>query len=83
MVPVVLFGFVATVGIYGVLLDTSTALSLLENLTWSSALACYVAGVPVNITHGVSTVLFLLVVTRPMLRKIGRIRKKYGLLPGV
>lgn len=83
MVPVVLFGFVATVGIYGVLLDTSTALSLLENLTWSSALACYVAGVPVNITHGVSTVLFLLVATRPMLRKIGRIRKKYGLLPGV
>lgn len=82
LVPVVVFGFVATVGIYGLLLDTSTALSLLENLTWSSALACYVAGVPVNITHGVSTVLFLLVVTRPMLRKISRIRKKYGLLPG-
>ncbi len=81
LVRVCMYGFLATVGIYGLLLDTSTALSLLDGLTWSSALACYVAGVPVNVTHGVATVLFLLVAARPMLGKIHRIRKKYGLLP--
>lgn len=78
---VCLFGFLATVVIYGLLLDTSTALSVLDGLTWQSALACYVAGVPVNVTHGVSTVVFLLVCARPMLKKILRMRKKYGLLP--
>lgn len=75
------FGWVATVVIYGLLLDTSTALSMLEGLTWSSALACYVAGLPVNITHGCATAVFLCLVTRPMLKKIGRIRQKYGLIP--
>lgn len=74
------YGFLATVVIYGLLLDTSTALSVLEGLTWQSVLACYVAGVPVNITHGVSTVVFLLLCAKPMLKKIRRMRKKYGLL---
>lgn len=82
LVAVCLFGFAATVVIYGLLLDTSTALSVLDGLTWQSALACYVAGVPVNVTHGVSTVVFLLVCARPMLKKILRMRVKYGLLPG-
>ena len=77
---VCVYGFLATVVIYGLLLDTSTALSVLEGLTWQSVLACYVAGVPVNITHGVSTVVFLSLCAKPMLKKIRRMRKKYGLL---
>lgn len=80
LVGMCVYGFLATVVIYGLLLDTSTALSVLEGLTWQSVLACYVAGVPVNITHGVSTVVFLLLCAKPMLKKIRRMRKKYGLL---
>lgn len=80
LMGVCVYGFLATVVIYGLLLDTSTALSVLEGLTWQSVLACYVAGVPVNITHGVSTVVFLLLCAKPMLKKIRRMRKKYGLL---
>lgn len=80
LVGVCVYGFLATVVIYGLLLDTSTALSVLEGLTWQSVLACYVAGVPVNITHGISTVVFLLLCAKPMLKKIRRMRKKYGLL---
>lgn len=80
LVGVCVYGFLATVVIYGLLLDSSTALSVLEGLTWQSVLACYVAGVPVNITHGVSTVVFLSLCAKPMLKKIRRMRKKYGLL---
>lgn len=80
LVGVCVYGFLATVVIYGLLLDTSTALSVLEGLTWQSVLACYVAGVPVNITHGVSAVVFLLLCSKPMLKKIRRMRKRYGLL---
>lgn len=80
LVGVCVYGFLATVVIYGLLLDTSTALYVLEGLTWQSVLACYVAGVPVNITHGISTAIFLLLCAKPMLKKIRRMRKKYGLL---
>lgn len=80
LMGVCVYGFLATVVIYGLLLDTSTALSVLEGLTWQSVLACYVAGVPVNNTHGVSTVVFLSLCAKPMLKKIRRMRKKYGLL---
>lgn len=80
LIGVCIYGFLATVVIYGLLMDTSTALFVLDGLTWQSALACYVAGVPVNITHGVSTVVFLSLCAKPMLKKIRRMRKKYGLL---
>lgn len=78
---VCLFGGLATLVIYGLLMDTCTALSVLEGLTWEAMLACYIAGVPVNTTHGIATVLFLALAARPMLGKIRRIRKKYGMLP--
>lgn len=80
LVGVCVYGFLATVVIYGLLMDTSTALFVLDGLTWQSALACYVAGVPVNVIHGISTVVFLLLCAKPMLKKIRRMRKKYGLL---
>ena len=80
LIGVCIYGFLATVVIYGLLMDTSTALFVLDGLTWQSALACYVAGFPVNVIHGISTVVFLLLCAKPMLKKIRRMRKKYGLL---
>lgn len=80
LIGVCIYGFLATVVIYGLLMDTSTALFVLDGLTWQSVLACYVAGVPVNITHGISTAIFLVLCAKPMLKKIRRMRKKYGLL---
>lgn len=74
------YGGVATVAIYGLLMDTSTALSVVSGLSWEGLMACYIAGVPVNLTHGVATVLCLALVAHPMLKKIRRIRKKYGIL---
>ena len=78
---VCVFGGLATLVIYGGIMDTCTALSVLEGLTWESMLACYVAGVPVNMTHSIATVLFLALDAKPMLKKIRRLRKKYGMLP--
>lgn len=75
------YGGVATVVIYGLLMDTCTALSVLEGLSWEGILACYAAGVPVNVTHGMATVLFLALAAQPLGKKIRRIRKKYGMLP--
>lgn len=43
-------------------------------------LAMYASGFPMNVIHGSATVIFLAVLGEPMLAKLQRIRKKYGIL---
>ena len=43
-------------------------------------LAMYASGFPMNVIHGSATVIFLAVLGEPMLAKLERIRKKYGIL---
>jgi energy-coupling factor transport system ATP-binding protein len=43
-------------------------------------LTYYVTGFPMDLMHGVSTALFLLLVAEPMLEKLDRIKLKYGML---
>lgn len=74
------FGGIATFVIYGFLMDTSTVLTYTSKFDWKSFLAVYVSGFPFNVIHGVSTVVFLYFLERPMERKINRIKMKYGIL---
>lgn len=74
------FGGIATLVIYGFLMDTSTVLTYTSKFDWKSFLAVYVSGFPFNVIHGVSTVVFLYFLERPMERKIDRIKMKYGIL---
>ena len=74
------FGGLATLVIYGFIMDTSSALSFLDGLTWEAFLARYISGFPLNCIHGFSTVVFLFFLERPMLKKIRRVREKYGMI---
>jgi hypothetical protein len=40
----------------------------------------YLQGLPFDLVHAVATVTFLLIVARPMLEKLDRIKLKYGLV---
>ena len=51
-----------------------------QELFRKAFLAAYVSGVPFNIIHGTSTVIFLFFLSIPMERKLDRIKKKYGIL---
>lgn len=74
------FGGFATLFIYGLTMDTSSALSFLSGLTWEVVLAKYISGLPMNCIHAFSTIVFLFFLERPMLKKIERIKLKYGMI---
>lgn len=74
------YGGIATLVIYGVLMDTSSVTMFLGNFNWKAFLAVYVSGFPFNVLHGISTVVFLFFLAKPMERKLERIKKKYGIL---
>ncbi len=74
------FGAVSSFFIYGFIMDTSSVFTFLNGLTWQAALAKYISGIPVNFMHAVSTVVFLYIISGPMIKKIERIKIKYGML---
>lgn len=50
-------------------------------LVYEGALvAFYISGIPVDLVHALSTVIFLWFLSRPLLEKLERIKKKYGLI---
>lgn len=74
------FGFFSILLIIGPLLDCCTVFTVLPTFTAKSVLGIFAAGVPVNIRTGFATAVTLLLVTKPLLRKLERIQTKYGLL---
>lgn len=73
------FGLIGSLT-YGFLLDSWTVVGFISPLTWKSALVTYSAGAPFNFAHAASTVLFLALLYRPWVRKIERVKTKYGIL---
>lgn len=75
-----LYGGVATLVIYGFLMDTSSVSMFGTGFSWEALLAMYASGLPFNLVHGISTMVFLFFLAGPMDRKLERIKKKYGIL---
>jgi energy-coupling factor transport system substrate-specific component len=74
------FGFVITFVLYGLLLDTAALTMFTSEISGNALIATYIAGLPFNLIHAVSTVVFLAFLARPMMEKLERVKKKYGLL---
>ena len=78
------YGFLSTFLIYGPIMDTSTvtqAVSMgFQDIDWEAALAIYAAGIPVNLVHATSSLIFILILARPILKKLTRVKQKYGIL---
>lgn len=68
--------------IYGVIMDTSSVLLATNTVSFSMLFAAYGAGFTFNLIHGVSTVLFIVVLAKPILNKLYRMKKKYGVFQG-
>ena len=73
-------GFLIILCIVGPLLDTCSVFTMVTNFTRASVGAIYMSGLPVNIVHGVATALTLLILCKPMMEKLERIRIKYGMM---
>lgn len=66
--------------IAGPVLDASSLFYMVSQITGESAIAVFIAGFPINCMHGVATFITLLLLANPMLDKLERLRKKYGML---
>lgn len=77
--PAAVFGGVATVVIYGGIMDFQSAAMTLSEITPAGLAAVYAAGLGFNLLHGAATFLFLAIGAEPLMKKLFRIRKKYGI----
>lgn len=78
--PLCIFGGLATLVIYGLTLDSASVLMLSGAVTWQALLASYASGLVFNVIHAAATVVFLALAGEPLLRKLDRIKTKYGIL---
>lgn len=76
------YGGASTLVIYGLLADTSSALVSMGTFDAAAVLGVYLAGLPFNVMHALSTVVFLYVLALPLGRKLERVQRKYGILLG-
>ena len=72
-----LYGMVAAVIIYGGIMNPASALMAHLKLNRAILISYYVAGFPMDMVQGIATVIFLFLLSKPMIEKIERIKVKY------
>lgn len=76
------FGFFSVVLWVGPLLDVSSVFLMITKISLSSAIVVMLSGLPVNLAQGVCTALVLLLFGKPLLDRLDRVQRKYGMLHG-
>ena len=80
LVPLLLYGFFSVLIVYGVLLDTASMLMYNAVPSWQLWLATCASGFVFNLIHAGATAVFLLLLYKPLLSKLARVKEKYVLL---
>jgi energy-coupling factor transport system ATP-binding protein len=78
--PLCVFGALATLVIYGGIMNPAYLLIYQPNPKLSMLIPIYLAGLPFDLVHALATAFFLWFGSRPMLEKLDRVKVKYGLL---
>ena len=73
------YGFFITFVLYGMIMDTATVLMYTDTPTLGALLTTYAGGIIFNLIHGLSTFIFLFVLSQTMLKKIKRIKVKFNM----
>jgi energy-coupling factor transport system substrate-specific component len=77
---IALFGAFASLA-YGLVMDLQYFVGFAFSSGWSGLAATLAAGLPFNLIHAASTVIFLALVCVPWGKKLGRLKRKYDLTP--
>ena len=75
-----IYGFLSIFLIYGGIMNPASILMSYGYITKESLIAYYISGAPVDLVHTTSTVIFLWFMSGPLLEKLERIKRKYGLI---
>jgi energy-coupling factor transport system substrate-specific component len=73
------YGFLMTFVVYGLILDTATVFMYTDEPKAATFAAAYASGLVFNAIHGISTVIFLWILSGTFIRKLERIKIKYGI----
>ncbi|MBR5614499.1 MAG: ATP-binding cassette domain-containing protein [Clostridia bacterium] len=79
-VSLCVFGFLATLIIYGGIMNPASVIMWQNKITWEMIAVTYITGIPLDLIHAFSTSFFLWFISEPMTDKLERIKVKYGLL---
>ncbi len=74
------FGALCALLIYGGIMNASHVILYQENPTPAMFLSAIALGLPFDLIHAAATVFFLWFFAMPMMEKLGRMRRKYGIL---
>ncbi|MCQ2559105.1 MAG: ECF transporter S component [Clostridia bacterium] len=74
------FGFLSALFIFGGVMDIYATVSFTNDLTLEKVLTLYITGIPVNLVRGIAAIIFLMLLTDPMVEKLERIKLKYGII---
>jgi len=74
------FGFIATLFIYGGIMNPASVILAQNHITWEMLVTAYVAGFPFDLIHASATVFFLWILAEAMLTKLDRAKVKFGLM---
>jgi energy-coupling factor transport system substrate-specific component len=74
------FGFFGVLLIVGPLLDACTVFTTGARISWKFAFAVFAAGFPHNLIHGLFSAATVLLLGRPLVGKLNRLKTKYGML---
>lgn len=75
-----IYGGLATFIIYGGIINFGSLLMGTSQFSWSALATLYISGFWFDLVHAAATVIFLLLLSRPMIEKLERIKVKYGLV---
>ena len=75
---IIVFGACAAFALYGGIVDIWTILAITDEPTTATVLGVYGAALYFNLVHGLATAVFLMLLARPMISGINRVKRKYG-----
>lgn len=74
------YGLLSVIVLYGGIVDINTLFFAMGENTWESMALVYLQGFPFNVLYGVSTVIFLVLLQKPLLSRLTRVKIKYHLM---
>ena len=74
------YGFLSILLIIGPLLDCCTVFTVTTQITWKYAAAVFAAGFPYNLQHALACGVTMLLLSKPLLSKLDRLKMKYGMM---
>lgn len=75
-----IYGLLSTILIYGGVINFGSLIMTSAVINKKSLMAIYLSGFPFDCVHGIATYIFLFIIYKPFMEKLGRIKIKYDIM---